>query len=698
MDTEVPRRWARLGSMWLFAVALGMLSLSSIGCRARKPSGGDQPTVSAGGSGAGDPKVAPDARVAAVAAPLPMPQFVGSARCAECHDDEVTHWQRGWHAKALAKATPKSVLGRFASFHFKGTSSEATMKRDPKRGFLMNTRGQGEAQDYPVDWVVGGRHMQDNITALPDGRWQILPIYFHVTSKQWVDYNETKQGPVDPGHPFYWTNLRRMVQHECLDCHATGIEVGFDDAKGWKTSFVDAGVACEACHGPGAKHSETSEIADIFQPKKADRELGLAVCGSCHGPRLPLFPLLDARHRYQPGKRYEDFYDPIVVTIGGLMSGDFFADGRPKTSSFEYQGLVQSACYRKGGATCLSCHVPPHVAKRPSELGDADPDAGCRGCHKEIVAAGEAHTHHRDKAARRCVSCHMPKVLTGVLDTFADHAIDVPSLTNTEKHKVPNACSRCHADKPLATLATVATVWWPKLAEREARRVRLADAFDDATAAQSSRPLTLVVNDKAEAPTLRGAALMVLAIRFGASAAPAILPGLEASEPLMRAKAAEALGGARVRSAADALARHLDDPVLQVRVAAANALAALEDPRTEAAMQVLADDPATADLLQPRLWLGRQLARAGKFDEARRHLSAAVQGSPYHPEALWYLAEVEARQGNAAAARRLIDRILALDPVNRGATALRAQLDRAAAPSLPPAPPAPPASGGAPRP
>lgn len=668
------------------AVFSGLLALGAVAaCRSKSSS---ESTAAAPADARSDrsdqPAPLPPPSPSATPAPrLPLPVFAGSQRCAECHAAERTHWQKGWHAKALAKATPKSVVGRFTNVRFAGTSSEALMKRDAKGGFVMRTRGQGrEAQDYPVEWVVGGRHMQDNLTAFSDGRWQILPVYFHVTSRQWVDYTETKQGPLDHAHPFYWTNVRRLVQHECLDCHVTGMEVGFDEARGqWQTQFVDAGVACESCHGPGAKHSETSALEDIFQPKQATAELGMAVCASCHGPRTPLFPLLDVRHRYQPGQRYDDSYDPIVVVIGGKMSGDFFADGRPKTSSFEYQGLIQSACYRKGGATCLTCHVPPHEAKHASELAEADPDASCRGCHQEIAKAGAAHTHHRDKAASRCVSCHMPKVLSGVLDTFADHAIDVPSLRNEEKHRVPSACTVCHADKPgampKAALLAKADEWWPKLAAREARRIRLADAFDDATAPQSGPPLTAVVNDATEAPSLRGAALMVLAMRFGASAAPAIAPSLEAKDPLIRAKAAEALGGARVKGAAEALARRLDDDALRVRLAATQALAAIGDPRAEAAMRKLADDPATSDLLAPRMWLGAQLARRGELEAARRYLQGAVELSPYHAEALWYLAEVIGRQGDAAAARRLVERALALEPAHPGALGLRRRLDEA---------------------
>ena len=65
---------------------------------------------------------------------------------------------------------------------------------------------------------MGGKRMQDPVTIVTDGRWQVLPIYFHVTGHgAWVDYNESKQGRVGPDHPFFWTNLRRTANHECLD-------------------------------------------------------------------------------------------------------------------------------------------------------------------------------------------------------------------------------------------------------------------------------------------------------------------------------------------------------------------------------------------------------------------------------------------------------------------------------------------------
>ena len=207
-----------------------------------------------------------------------------------------------------------------------------------------------------------------------------------------------------------------MANRECLDCHATGLDVRYDRAtRMWTTEFADAGVACEDCHGPGARHADTT-ASGRHRPSRSRRrkELGARRCARSATDRaIRCFPLLDADHRFRPGERYDDFYDPVVVLDRRQHSGDFFADGRPKTSSFEYQAMLQSACYRKGGATCLTCHTAPHEPHGgASELRapGADelprlPRGGVRG----RAGAHAPQARRRSRASR----CHMPPVVVG---------------------------------------------------------------------------------------------------------------------------------------------------------------------------------------------------------------------------------------------------------------------------------------------
>ncbi len=632
-----------------------LLAAAAVAC-ARRPAAAPEPD-------AGVVAVSPDAPRAVVAN-----RFVGAAACVECHDKKVNRFKRDWHPRALSAPMPATVVGDWHGARFRGASSEAVMSSSD-HAYRMRTAGaDGVVADHAVAWVIGGKRMQDSLTAFPDGRWQVLPVYYHVTGKAWVDYTESKQGALGPDHPFYWTNFRRTANRECLDCHATGLAVRYDrGARRFATELADPGVTCEACHGPGGRHADTQEPGDIVNPKRLAAPRAMAVCAQCHGPRNPLFPLLDAAHRFRPGDLYDDHYQALVVVDGPDRSGDFFADGRPRTSSFEYQAVSQSACWRRGQATCLSCHAAPHEAERPDELRAAADDT-CRPCHAGAFAAGRAHTHHRRVG---CVGCHMPSVVTGVLDTFADHALDVPDPEVTARHGVPNACNACHAhakEKPEVTAAALARLW-PDAAARQARRRRLADAIDESTRARSREPLVAVVADRDEAPTLRGAAAVLLGQRFPADAPAALVPLLDDPDPLVRVRAVEGLGFARARGAASRLARlATSDPALAVRHFATLTLFDLgEAARAEEAARALARDPASEALPQPHVLLALAAGRRRDLDGARRELERALALIPYNADNLVLYADLLVAMGKRTEARAALEEALRFAPRHPGA-------------------------------
>jgi hypothetical protein len=693
--SPTPLRPAAIALACLAAIAFALFRLAP--STPEPPEG--PPTASATASASASaiaeaPLVGPTADAPADATESPR-DYVGQPRCAECHVEEHRGWERDWHARALSPAKAKYVVGDFKRAHFKGSSSEAWMTTAKASGYQMRTTGaDGALADFPVSWVIGGKRMQDTITVFPDGRWQILPVYFHVTGKgEWVDYTETKQGPLGPDHPFFWANFGRNANHECLYCHVTAMDVRYDrKTRAWTTQMVDVGVGCESCHGPGGRHAESQAPEDIVHPVKATPEVGFALCAQCHGPRIPLFPVLDAAHRFIPGQRYGDFFQPQGLVNGSERSGDFFVDGRPKVSSFEVQALMQSRCFQKGKATCLTCHSSPHgkhdademrsptaaaLAAAPPGVTRADVSA-CQGCHQPIFAAGPLHSHHKAKAAQSCVACHMPKVLTGVLDAFADHAIDVPAPENTTRHGIPNACNTCHPKDPPEAMAKAVTSWWPGAAARTARRLRLADAFDDATREQSRPALAAVIADAEEAPLLRETAALLLAQRFPQGAATEITPLLAAADPLARAKAAEALGVANAKDALEALDRLKDDPSLFVRQSAAISLAQIAAPSAEATLRKLTGAKESAGLPAPHRALAFTLRRRGELAEAIREFEIEVDLLPYSVNSLVTLAELYANAGQLDRSRSRLDEALSFNPQHPGARKLLARLNRGA--------------------
>lgn len=615
--------------------------------------------------------------------------FAGSERCADCHEKKVKAWSKDWHARALSPAKAGKVVGNYRNVHFAGSSNEAWMKRNTENYVMRTADKFGVIDDFPVSWVIGGKRMQDSVTVFEDGRWQVLPIYYHVTGKgEWVDYNEKKQGVVGPEHPFFWTNFRRMANRECLDCHATGVEVTFDrESHHWSTHMADSSVACEACHGPGARHSETKAVTDIFHPAKATPQQGLEMCGSCHGPRNTFFPILDSKHHFRPGDKYDDYFQALVVVDGKERSGEYFADGRPSSSSFEYQALIQSRCYLKGKATCLSCHTGPHEAHGPNELRlpaefaakarkagataaevaaiAATPveEVGCRSCHAPVFAIIATHSHHKDPKAQRCTACHMPQVVSGVLDHFADHSIDVPVPENTLRHGIGSACDLCHAKEGPEAMVKAANAWWPD-GKRRVRRILLADAIDETTAQKSLPALLAVLKDEGEATILRGAASTLIAQRFPTETVRAVAPFLGHADALMRYRMLEALGFANARDAASLVASRLNDPAVPVRYMAAVVLGTFNDPRSEEPLRRLASEPRTAGLEQPHVMRGLAAAKAGKFDEAEKELLVAVDLMPYNANALIMLADLAARHQAWDQVKRWLDQAVLFDPQN----------------------------------
>jgi tetratricopeptide (TPR) repeat protein len=268
----------------------------------------------------------------------------------------------------------------------------------------------------------------------------------------------------------------------------------------------------------------------------------------------------------------------------------------------------------------------------------------------------------------------MPKIVSGVLDHFADHSLDVPDPQLTLKHGEPTACSVCHADKKPEDLAAAVAKWWPDAGKRAARRERLADAFDEATAKTSAPALLEVIADTDEAPTVRGAAAVTLGRRFGPNTAGAIASLLASPDIVLRAKGCEALGDARATSASNDVARHLDDRELRVQLACALALLDMRDPRGEPALQKLADAPATDHLMLPHLELGMAAGRRKDFATARKQLEWVAKLSPSYTDALVDLAATDAELGDFTAARARVAQVLQLEPHHRGALALQAKL------------------------
>lgn len=159
-------------------------------------------------------------------------------------------------------------------------------------------------------------------------------------------------------------------------------------------TWMDKGVTCEACHGPGGAHMMSKDKpATICDPEDLKTQgQQISICGRCHGQYT--IGTDKVALKFKVGQ-------DLLTTDGFKL--DAVQPGKPLQELNEF---VNSEHFKKKGMTCITCHVAhattnpqPHSLKKPVvEL--------CGECHKDKTMAG-----HAPKAAAdaTCATCHMPK-------------------------------------------------------------------------------------------------------------------------------------------------------------------------------------------------------------------------------------------------------------------------------------------------
>jgi len=147
------------------------------------------------------------------------------------------------------------------------------------------------------------------------------------------------------------------------------------------------GKACESCHGPGSKHAESMNAADIRNPAKISPAAADKVCLTCH--------LNQPTH------------------VGRITSS-----------------------HAKNQVACVACHSihqngPNGLVPRKA----ADINKLCASCHPNVWASFQRpYTHKLPQGAMSCVDCHNP------------HGTFLPNSIQTVSANEPG-CLKCHGDK-----------------------------------------------------------------------------------------------------------------------------------------------------------------------------------------------------------------------------------------------------------
>ncbi len=216
------------------------------------------------------------------------------------------------------------------------------------------------------------------------------------------------------------------------------------------------GKACESCHGPGAKHSESADVNDIvaftrLSPAAADK-----ICLDCHRNQPTNVGRIFGGHARNQiactschGIHSDKTFEPRATLVQPV----------PFTETVRTRGSLQGRAPRRAAAInnqCSSCHNATYAEfQRPHKHPLTEAGVSCTDCHnphgsflaadQKTFAANEpgcfkCHANFRGPFAfehapvrfEKCTICHEP------------HGSANPRMLN--RHEVMLNCLECHSN------------------------------------------------------------------------------------------------------------------------------------------------------------------------------------------------------------------------------------------------------------
>ena len=485
---------------------------------------------------------------------------------------------------------------------------------------------------------MGGKNVYYFLTPMPKGRLQVLPVAYDVKKKVWYDTaaSGVRHFPDRPQHDeaLPWTDRLFTFNTTCFDCHVSQLATNYDlETDTYHTTWREAGISCESCHGPGGEHTKameagvkghTSQEIKIIRTRDFSHPQMNDMCATCHAKLVPLSTDFIA------GDKFYDHYDLIT-----LEHQDFYPDGRDLGENYTFTSWSMSPCLKSSKLDCSQCHTP---SGRPQFEGK-QANQSCLPCHAKIVENPADHSHHlSDSTGNSCIACHMPMSRFAAM-MRTDHSMRPPTPAATIAYKSPNACNQCHADHDTS---------------RMGRRVgpqmvspRLPGRAAPPRGTDRCRPqgrLETVAGNARRRPGQRGDEIyrnsLVRLLRNCSKPQkwPVLVAALKDDSPLVRASAAAALDGYLTADSLPGLLRATADPVRLVRIRAASALASvppeqLDDVKARNSLRRATEEFSKAMAARPDDWasysnLGSYYMESGDFEAAVQAFETALKLEP----------------------------------------------------------------------
>jgi hypothetical protein len=447
--------------------------------------------------------------------------YVSSDTCRACHPSQYATWRASYHRTMTQVATPETVVATFdhvvvtevpgdpIELERRGSEFWATLN-DPDSP--PDTGGRPSRVQRQIVMTTGSHQQQAYWYRTGHSRvLGQLPVMFLIGDDRWIPRPAAFLRPATDG-VFSETGRWNGV---CINCHAThgkwmfdaGIPSNLSEAQSAETTTAEFGIACEACHGPGAEHVRANQNparryvshlrgldTSIVQPQRLRPVRTSEVCGQCHGvwnyyqrdderrvnllgfPFRPGDELRNTRFVLQPSvDRDSPTATQVVARDPGLVRDSFWSDGMIRVSGREYNGLIDSPCFTNADdakkISCSSCHTMHKADDDPRSMhawadrhqvsSGLEGNEGCLQCHEKLRGNLTAHTKHAPTSTgSNCYNCHMPYTTYGLLRALRSHRISSPTVQASIETGRPNACNLCHLDKTLSWTSQYLGDWY----------------------------------------------------------------------------------------------------------------------------------------------------------------------------------------------------------------------------------------------
>jgi predicted CXXCH cytochrome family protein len=362
-----------------------------------------------------------------------IPEYIGSQACLGCHAQKFSSWKSSNHATMVVPIINSTNLPLDIA------KAPANLQPELRKAAYMVANSFFVARD------PSSQH------------YKMLGVIYDKSAKTYKPSNFSLD----------WSTA-------CAGCHTTNMNTP-------DQTWGEAGIGCEACHGPGRDHAlGKGDVGKIVSTKEAD------ICGQCHGGNDVQTGgnLMSDGTKwvvgFRPGMKLSQVQgiqltpvDPAKVPPDSSVGANHLRNYNMWAASGHGKALSRVIGNDRAPADCYGCHsAEGFAAKQQGKPLDISKKAGfstitCVACHEphnsdyvhQLVMSSEklcssCHTQEATIKGRgakgieettglhsaiSCVECHM---------TEANHLMklirpDAPDLAE----KRADSCTSCHKDK-----------------------------------------------------------------------------------------------------------------------------------------------------------------------------------------------------------------------------------------------------------